>query len=134
MNIKKQSVSVIERIILAVIAALIGSVVFALSAQAQEGTTVASTTATTPAPVMGPAAPVGNVVELPRDATANCFNVYRDDILIAECIKPRIATATGHWYFDDSSPEIKPATRFTYSVSAVNDTGESPRLYQTEEK
>lgn len=125
MNIKvKKSVSVIERVILAVIAVLIASVVFALSAQAKTGTTdpgPAPVTVGSPAP-MGPAAPVGNVVALPEVAWANCFNVYRNGTLIAPCVK-------GFQYID-ASPEVAPATRWTYEVSAVNDTGESPRIGQ----
>jgi hypothetical protein len=115
---------------------MLGTLLFsAVSAHAGTGSTATTApVAESPVEVMGPVVPVANVVELPRVASANCFNVYRDDILIAECIQPSIDPADGDYYFLDSSPEVKPATRFTYSVSAVNDTGESPRLYQTEDK
>jgi hypothetical protein len=133
---KRIGSKVAERILIALLAIMLGTLIFsAVSAHAATG----SASATTPVvestvEVMGPVVPVSNVIELPKIANANCFNIYRDDILLAECIKPRVDTVTGNYYFDDSSPEVVPSSRFTYSVSAVNDTGESPRLHQTNEK
>lgn len=136
-SFKKISTSVIERVAIALLAVAIVCLGFAVSAQAQEGTTApvsAPATVESPATPMGPAAPsverVANTVLLPQIVAADCFNVYRNGVLIGDCVQPLIDMSTGDWYFDDSSEVVTPASKWTYEVSAVNATGESPRYSQ----
>jgi hypothetical protein len=138
-SIKKlKPVTDFERMLLALVTMLFAVTMFAVVASAHgqgERSERQAEVASTQSSVMGPAAPevarVANTVGIPKElvAYADCFNIYRNGELFAACIKPSIDEA-GDYYFIDNSPEIKPATRFTYSVSAVNATGESPRINQ----
>lgn len=119
-----------------VMALLIG---ITISAHAQAASATAWTPAhvdAAPTNIMGPsneaAKFVGNTVTLPKVASATCFNIYRDGALIAKCVQPSIENNSdgSFWYYDDHSPEVTPSSRFTYEVSAVNATGESPRYGQ----
>lgn len=132
----KKSVSNIEKFMIGGIVALGALVAVTGSAHAAANVTASSTAqAVTVAPnVMGPVAPeasrASNVVEVPRIAGADCFNIYRDGALLAKCIKPSVDATTGDYYYDDKSVDVTPASRWTYEVSAVNATGESPRIGQ----
>lgn len=136
-NVKKiKFAKVAERILIACLAVAVAGLVFAISGHATAKESVSTPVATTIPELMGPANTdakfVGNTVPLPKIAGADCFNVYRDGKLIAPCVKPKIeSTKDGDfYYFDDASPEVTPASRWTYEVSAVNATGESPRYGQ----